>query len=81
MEIKQWVWWAQSLESMAILYKAQKRHASTCTTLEAIGHLVYELRLKTHIWWTFKKGWIKCIIGEAGGVVGSTPEGMGCHIL
>ena len=35
MDIKQWVWWAQSLESMgpvAILYKAQKRHASTCTT-------------------------------------------------
>ena len=52
MEIKQWVWWAQSLESMgpvAILYKAQKRHASTCTTLEAIGHLVYELRLRAHI--------------------------------
>ena len=29
----------------------------------------------------FKKGLIKCIIGEAEGVVGSTPEGMGCHIL
>ena len=25
----------------------------------------------------FKKGLIKCIIGEAGGVVGSTPESMG----
>ena len=25
-------------------------------------------------------GLIKCMIGEAGGVVGSTPEGMGCHI-
>ena len=32
-----------------ILYKAQKRHASTCTTLEAMGHLVYELRLRAHI--------------------------------
>ena len=33
-------------------YKAQKRHASTCTTLEDIGHLVYELsklRLRAHI--------------------------------
>ena len=52
MEIKQWVWWAQSPESMglvAILYKAQKRHASTCTTLEAIGHLVSKLRLRAHI--------------------------------
>ena len=30
----------------------------------------------------FKMGLIKCIIiGEAGGVVGSTPEGMGCHIF
>ena len=29
----------------------------------------------------FKKGLIKCLIGEAGGVVGSTPEGMGCNIL
>ena len=28
----------------------------------------------------FKKDLIKCIIGEAGGVVGSTPEGMGCNI-
>ena len=40
MEIKQGVWWAQSSESMdlvAILYKVQKRHASTCITLEAIG--------------------------------------------
>ena len=26
-------------------------------------------------------GLIKCIIDEAGGVVGSTPKGMGCHIL
>ena len=26
-------------------------------------------------------GLIKCIIGEAGGVVGSTPEGMDCHIF
>ena len=30
-------------------YKAQKRHASTCTTLEAIGHLVSKLRLRAHI--------------------------------
>ena len=29
----------------------------------------------------FKKGLIKCIMGEAGGVVGSTPEVMDCHIL
>ena len=29
----------------------------------------------------FKKGLIKCIVGEAGGVVGPTPEGMGCHNL
>ena len=29
----------------------------------------------------FKKGQIKCIIGEAGGVAGLTPEGMGCHIV
>ena len=31
---------------------AQKSHASTCTTLEAIDHLVYELsklRLRAHI--------------------------------
>ena len=61
MEIKQGVWWAQSPESMglvAILYKAQKRHASTCTTLEAIGHLVYELsklRLRAHIGGLLKK--------------------------
>ena len=27
----------------------------------------------------FKKGLIKCITGEAGGMVGATPEGMGCH--
>ena len=56
--IKQGVWWAQSLESMgpvAILYKAQKdMHLRICTTLEAIGHLVYDhelskLRLRAHI--------------------------------
>ena len=29
----------------------------------------------------FKMDLIKCLIGEAGGVVGSTPESMGCHIL
>ena len=36
---------------LAILHKAQKRHASsdTCTTLEAIGHLVSKLRLRAHI--------------------------------
>ena len=26
-------------------------------------------------------GLIKCIIGEAGDVVDSTPEGIGCHIF
>ena len=29
----------------------------------------------------FQKGFNKYIIGDAGGVVGSTPEDMGCHIL
>ena len=59
-------------------------HPPVPCTLETIDHLVYELsklRLRAHIWWTFKKGLIKCIIGEAGGVVSSTPEGMGCHNL
>ena len=59
-------------------------HPPVATTSEAIGRLVYELsklRLRAHIRWTFKKSLIKCIIGDAGGVVGSTPEGMGCHIL
>ena len=58
MEIKQGVWWAQSPESMdavAILHKAQKRHASTCTTLEAIGHLVSKLKLRAHIDGLLKK--------------------------
>ena len=42
-KIKVWV---------TILYKTQKLHASICTTLETIGHLVYELsklRLRAHI--------------------------------
>ena len=50
------MWWVQSPEKIkvwvTILYKAQKLHASTCTTLEAIGHLVYELsklRVRAHI--------------------------------
>ena len=54
-------------------------HPPVHVTSEAIGHLVSKVR--AHIWWTFKKGLIKCIIGEAGGVVGSAPKGMGCHIL
>ena len=48
-------------------------------------HPQYELHIKIKIKSThlmdFKKGLIKCIKDEAGGVVGSTPEGMGCHIL
>ena len=64
-----------SMGPVVILYKAQKSHASTCTTLEAIGHLVYELsklRLRAHIDGLLKSQ-IKCIIGEAGGVVGFNP--------
>ena len=67
-------------EWLYFMYKAQKWHASTCTTLEAIGYELSKLRLRAHILWTFKKGLIKSIIGEAGGVVGSTPEGMGYYI-
>ena len=62
---------------VVILYKAKKWHASTCTS-EVIGCLVFyelsKLRLRAQ---TPKKGLIKYIIGEAEGVVGATPEGMG----
>ena len=53
MEIKQWVWWAQSLESMgpvAILYiESTKKTCIHLYYLEAIGHLVYKPRLRAHI--------------------------------
>ena len=50
------------------------------TTSEAIGCLVNELSKlikSTHTFdGLFKRSLIKCIIGEAGGVVGATPEGI-----
>ena len=53
-EIKQWVWWAKSPESMGG-YSYVIKHKNVMhppVPLEAIGHLVYEsskLRLRAHI--------------------------------
>ena len=79
-EVKQEVWWMQSLMiAWVVNLIKQKNDMHASTTLQKLSCLKFR---GLHLFDQFlKKGLIKCIIDEAGGVVGATPEGMGHHTL